>query len=534
MFKLSNLKGVKRRVNIVILIICALLLGACYFLTPNETCNNSHTKVIKPYTVANLPDGSKEYYFDLVDYDYKYSGIMFYTSHQFVQVHNAGKLIYSFDTPGGFWGSTPGANYNFVEVNEKMLHVAVSITPAYPQVADQDIVFYIGSSYQMYKDILVRSMPRFIASMLIILFSIILFVYYIAMRKKQNLGREIVHLAFFSFFLGSWTLNESAVEVLINKSVIFDSLVPYFCLMLVIPPFVLFVDEYLELKSNAIRTIILSLSIIQSSVLTVLHFTKILEFRQSLVFIHVMLVIAAVYALSGVLIQVSRQNMTHHVIVMSIGLSLMLLALLVDIVKYYTHIGDSDYLGRYLFLVLVVLLAWDLIRDTYEIIEKGRRAKELEVFALTDSMTGLFNRNAFETHVRMQNSIDGVTVVVADANGLKKCNDTYGHDVGDVYITTVANLFNKVYGKYGSCYRTGGDEFCCIIPSNKSVDVDRLKSIFAAKIYNTNLEGEYDFNIGVAVGHAKYNSAVDSDFKSLIKRADTHMYENKKESKRIS
>lgn len=533
MFKLSTLERFKTKVYIVVFIILTLLIGSCAFLAPNKTCANCSTKVIEPYTVAIRPDGSKEYYFDLVDYDYKYSGIMFYTSHQFVQVHNSGKLIYSFDKPGGFWGSTPGANYNFVEVNEKMLHVAVSITPAYPQVADQDIVFYIGSSYQMYKDILIKSMPRFSASMLIILFSLILFIYYIVMRKKQNLRPEMLHLAFFSFFIGAWTLNESAVEVLINKSVIFDSLVPYYCLMLVIPPFVLFVDEYLERKSNAIRTLIISLSVTQSVVLSVLHFTKILEFRQSLVCVHVMLVIAAVYALSGIIIQVVRRNMTHHVIVMSIGLSLLLLALFVDLVKYYTQIGDADYLGRYLFLVLVVLLGWDLIRDTYEIIEKGRRAKELEAFALTDSMTGLFNRNAFETHVSTQNSIDGVTVVIADANGLKKCNDTYGHDVGDVYITIVANIFNKVYGKYGSCYRTGGDEFCCIIPSNKAVDVDRLKSIFAAKIYDANLEGEYDFNIGVAVGHAKYNSAIDDDFKSLIKRADTHMYENKRKSKKI-
>lgn len=533
MFKLSNLEGFKKRLNVVILVSCALLMGVCYFLTPNEKCGDSITSVIEPYTVANRPDGGKEYYFDLVDYDYKYSGIMFFTAHQFVQVHNAGKLIYSFDKPGGFWGSTPGSNYHFVEVNEKMLHVAVSVTPAYPQVADQKVVFYIGSSYQMYNDILVQSMPRFIASLLIVLFSVILFVYYIVMHKKQNLKREILHLAFFSFFLGVWTINETAVEVLINKSVIFDSLVPYFCMMLSIPPFVLFVDEYLELKSNWIRAIIINLSIIQSVVLAVLHFTHIVEFRQSLIVIHVMLLIAVVYAISGVILQLSRSNFTHHVIVMSIGLSLILISLLVDIAKFYTHIGDSDYLGRYLFLVLVVLLGWDLIRDTYEVIEKGRRAKQLEVFALTDSMTGLFNRNAFETQVNAQTSIEGVTVIVADANGLKKCNDTYGHDVGDKYITTVADIFNTVYGKYGDCYRTGGDEFCCIIPANKSVDVDRLKSIFAAKIYNANLEGDYEFNIGVAIGHARYNSAVDGDFKSLIKRADIHMYENKKKSKRI-
>ena len=120
---------------------------------------------------------------------------------------------------------------------------------------------------------------------------------------------------------------------------------------------------------------------------------------------------------------------------------------------------------------------------------------------------------------------------MADANGLKKCNDTYGHDAGDIYITEVAEIFNSVFGKYGNCYRIGGDEFCCIIPSGRHVNMERLKKEFYTKIYTVNLNGNYEFNIGVAVGDACYDSAVDRDFRSLVKRADVSMYENKKATK---
>ena len=124
-----------------------------------------------------------------------------------------------------------------------------------------------------------------------------------------------------------------------------------------------------------------------------------------------------------------------------------------------------------------------------------------------------------------------MVAVVADANGLKHCNDTFGHEAGDEYITIVAEIFNDVYGKYGNCYRTGGDEFCCIIPANRNVNTERLKNLFMTKIYTANVNGEHKYKIGVAIGDATYDSSVDSDFRALVKRADAHMYENKRESK---
>lgn len=534
MFKNTTKECVMGKLNNVMLVVCAAFLAVCFFTSVGKLSNESFTQEIKPYTIATLSNGAKEYYFDLVDYDYQFSGIMFYTTHQFVEVYNSGKQIYSFVEPGGFWGSTPGSNYNFIEVNEKMLHVAVKVTPAYQAVADQEITFYIGSSYQMYDELLIGSMPRYISSLLIILFSLILFGYYFFMHEKQKLGKELIHLAYFSFFLGMWTYGETAVAVLISQNPIFDSMLPYFCLMLVVPPFILFFDTYLELNSKVIKKVLIGASMINFIALTTLHFTKIAEFRETLMWTQIMLILAGVYAVGGVIYQIGRKNMTRHVIVCSIGLTLFLLGTIFDIVKYYTNTGDSDYMGRYLFLVFVILLAWDLIRGTYEIIEKGRRAKQLEVFALTDSMTGLFNRNAFETQVNTQKSIEGMTVVVADANGLKTCNDTFGHEAGDEYITIVADMFNKVYGRYGDCYRTGGDEFCCIIPNDNCVDMERLKNLFVAKIYTANLEGGHAFDIGVAIGYARYNKNLDADFKALLKRADESMYENKKLTKKIS
>ena len=213
----------------------------------------------------------------------------------------------------------------------------------------------------------------------------------------------------------------------------------------------------------------------------------------------------------------------------AIGFSLLLLAVVVDLKTYYTSLGDTDKIGRYTFLIFVLLLSWDMIKTANEIIVKGRRAKQLEVFALTDSMTGLFNRNAYESHAKAEKKLSGVIAIVADVNGLKKCNDTYGHEAGDTYITLVAETFGNVFSKYGNCYRTGGDEFCCIIRDGREINIERLQRLFMTKIFTLDHTGQYPFKISVAVGSAEYDSRLDSDFRAIVNRADENMYEIKKE-----
>ncbi len=512
---------------------CAIVLVVCFITTSDKPEIDTPMVEIKPYTVANLEDGSKEYFFDLTDFDSRYSGVMFFTSHQSVVAYNSGRPVYSFTKTGGFWGSTTGSTYNFISVNEKMINVAVIIKPMYDIVADKVPTFYVGASYQMYDDLVKNSIANFCVSLFIIIFSIILFAYYIVLHKKLNLGKELIFLAFFAFFVGMWTLNETDLAVLIVGNRILDSLIPYVCLMMVVPPFVLFFDSYLGINGLYIKKIVIILSMLVTVTCTVLHFTKIAEFRETLIFIQLMIFLALVYVTGAVVIQIIRRDFSRQVRICLAGLVLFFISTIVDISNYYTGVGDADKIGRYMLLLFVLLLSWDLIRGTNEIIEKGRHAKQLEIFALTDKMTGLYNRNAFESHADTEKNLDGVIAVVVDANGLKTCNDTYGHDAGDEYITIVAEIFNNVFGRYGNCYRTGGDEFCCIIPAGRGANMERLKKLFVTKVYTANLEEDHQYEIGAAIGSAQYDGNIDTDFRSLIKRADESMYENKKASKCI-
>ncbi len=521
----------QKRLNNLMLILCACALVIGFFLTNEKPELDTPTVKLEPYQVAMLDDGSKEYFFDLSSFDSHYSGFMFYTSHQYVKAYNAGREIYSFTHTGGILGSTPGSAYNFISVNEKMLNVAIIIKPVYDCVKDQVPTFYVGNAYQMYDNLLRNSLPKFCASFLIVIFSLIILIYYAFMNKRLNLGRELVHLAYFALFIGTWTLNETDLSVLLFNNKIFDAVIPYLCLMMVIAPFVLFFDGYLGINGKIVKRIIVIASMVEFVVFTTLHLLKILEYREALIYMQILILAAAIYVVSAIVIQLYHRDFSRQTKICAIGVLLLTISIIIDVRNYYNQVGDSDKMGRYMFLIFVSLLAWDLIKGTNEIIEKGRHAKQLEVFALTDTMTGLYNRNAFESHVQSEDKLDGIIAVVADANGLKACNDTYGHEAGDEYITLVAEMFNSVFGRYGNCYRTGGDEFCCIIPASKAVNMERLKKLFMTKIYTANIEGGHQYSIGVAIGAAAYDSSLDSDFRALVKRADACMYENKKACK---
>lgn len=528
------INNILQHLNIFIIAAVILMVAVCCFSTHYKYSDNTITKQIKPYAVANLEDGSKEYFFDLRHYGPEYSGLLVFTTHQKVSAYSVGREIYSFNQTGGFWGSTTGCKYNFIEINGEMANTVVRVTPCYDVVADQELTFYIGSTYKMYNEIMTTSMTRYIVSLLILILSIMLIIYYSFMKEKQNLRIDIIYLAFFAFFCGVWSLVETDVSSLTVHNKIAESLVAYICLMFVIPPFMLFFDEYLNLKSKWFKNIIITYSMVQAGVLFILHFTKIAEFRETLPAMQFILLVTTIYLVVRVIIKIIKKSFSRQVFICAVGLSLFAMAMIVDLTNYYTSLGDADVLGRYTFLIFVLMLTSDLFKGTYEVIAKGRRAKQLETFALTDSMTGLLNRNAYESQAHSENNLNGLVAVVADANGLKQCNDTLGHEAGDQYISIVADIFNKVFGKYGNCYRTGGDEFCCIITQGKHVNMERLKKMFLAMIYTENLEGEYDFNIGVAIGYASYDSTIDDNFKSVVKRADSYMYEDKRISKQTS
>lgn len=141
-----------------------------------------------------------------------------------------------------------------------------------------------------------------------------------------------------------------------------------------------------------------------------------------------------------------------------------------------------------------------------------------------DALTHLLNRRCYETSIGSLNS--DALLLFFDVNKFKLVNDTYGHSAGDICLQRISAQLQSVYGKYGNCYRIGGDEFCVIL--NKNFDsIEALNNNFKMAISK---EKEKDERIPeVAIGYAFFD-VKNSHIQTVIEKADAMMYKNKHES----
>lgn len=142
-----------------------------------------------------------------------------------------------------------------------------------------------------------------------------------------------------------------------------------------------------------------------------------------------------------------------------------------------------------------------------------------------DGLTYLLNRRCYEKDLEKISA--PAMLIYMDVNNFKTVNDTYGHAVGDRYLKLVGSLIQEVYGRHGSCYRCGGDEFCVILikGANKT---DELNERFWAKIQQQQKkDGRFP---GVSIGFASFNPATDQ-LKAVIEQADEMMYQTKQKAK---
>lgn len=139
-----------------------------------------------------------------------------------------------------------------------------------------------------------------------------------------------------------------------------------------------------------------------------------------------------------------------------------------------------------------------------------------------DMVTRLLNRRCYERKLERLSS--PAVILIFDINRFKSINDTFGHTAGDICLREVAKRLQSVYGRYGFCYRIGGDEFCVIL--NKNLDnLQNLNRQFKDSVeYMCSNDKKMS---DVALGYAYYDAEKNS-IQKVIQEADDMMYKNKR------
>lgn len=138
-----------------------------------------------------------------------------------------------------------------------------------------------------------------------------------------------------------------------------------------------------------------------------------------------------------------------------------------------------------------------------------------------DAVTQLLNRRCYDVNIADTGS--RAIVLFFDVDKFKQVNDVFGHSAGDVCLRNVAQQLRNVYGKYGLCYRVGGDEFCVILCGNID-NVDELNLQFTSAI--AALQAQDSRMPSVSLGYAYFDSAT-GHIQNVIEEADAMLYKNK-------
>lgn len=168
------------------------------------------------------------------------------------------------------------------------------------------------------------------------------------------------------------------------------------------------------------------------------------------------------------------------------------------------------------------------------------KSKYLQIDKLSkyDSLTGLFNRLTFETLVnenlkRVKRTKEHLFFIIVDIDDFKYINDSYGHQIGDSAITSVAKKLRTELRESDILARFGGDEFLISLidkdPNAASNLVTRLETSFGQNPIT--LDNDIKMTLTLSIGYTM--SKEDCTYESLLNRADQALYISKGTGKGI-
>lgn len=200
--------------------------------------------------------------------------------------------------------------------------------------------------------------------------------------------------------------------------------------------------------------------------------------------------------------------------------------------------ADCVYDRHYPFWVRKVNAALESLRRVYAL---NDLYEEAERKAITDAMTGLYNRNGYSILlpdiIEKLGEDESLFFMLCDNNGLKYINDTYGHIAGDEVIRLSAEILSKSYfdSERELNFRIGGDEYVKLVAGKLSrQQAEACIASIRRQVERINASQECAYPLYLAIGFRIYKKSEIESVDQIMKEADALMYHDKQRLKRVS
>lgn len=201
------------------------------------------------------------------------------------------------------------------------------------------------------------------------------------------------------------------------------------------------------------------------------------------------------------------------------------------VVDMASALGNEMHADRPRLMRLLVQALHRIAESEHLLTQKDEVIATLRSQAMTDPLTGLANRRAFEEHVRRAfaraSRFDEAGVLAyIDLDRFKPINDTLGHDAGDAVLVYVADFLRNSVRLTDTVARIGGDEFAVLMVQTTSDEGERRARTLQLLLNSSHLTFEGNLiSIAASMGIASF--AAGDDPKTVMRRADAAMFTDK-------
>jgi diguanylate cyclase (GGDEF)-like protein len=164
-------------------------------------------------------------------------------------------------------------------------------------------------------------------------------------------------------------------------------------------------------------------------------------------------------------------------------------------------------------------------------LRQNQMESELSYLAITDELTGLYNRRGFlllgSERMKLAHGVKkNLLLFFADLDNLKQINDQFGHKEGDQALLKTAEIFRNTFRNSDITGRFGGDEFTALVIEEYGQTADtisrRLQDNMAELAANNT-----QYPLSLSVGMTRYAAEMRSSLKKLLAQADQALYKQK-------
>lgn len=160
--------------------------------------------------------------------------------------------------------------------------------------------------------------------------------------------------------------------------------------------------------------------------------------------------------------------------------------------------------------------------------------ERISFLATRDPLTLLRNRRELEESLdqelsRHARQREHLAVMFIDCDDFKIVNDTFGHDVGDLYLKHVAHHLNELTRKSDLAFRFAGDEFVVLLPHQKQEGADVIADRIREHLLNEPVRvDDKEIPVVISYGVISTEHLAKVDARIMLKHADDRLYEMKK------